>query len=376
MPINTTASLGNISANQWNLLNAQENPFLRHDFLLALEQHHCVGSALGWQPNHLFTQRNGKIIGALPAYIKHNSYGELVFDWAWADAYARSGRAYYPKLVCAIPYTPASGARLLTDSAKQRQLLIDALHQQVEEQQLSSVHVLFTQQDDNLALAQAGWLPRLGCQFHWQNMDYRDFEDFLARLSSRKRKQIRKERQQAHSHGLQIERVAGHHASAEQWQAMARFYCQTFEEKGGLATLNLNFFRAISQSMGEQILLILARRNDTYLAGALLFHNQHTLYGRHWGCDEELPGLHFELCYYQGIEFAIENRLQTFEPGAQGEHKIARGFLPTDTWSWHWIADTAFRPAIADYCQREQQAMRHYMSELQQHSPYRQEHPA
>ncbi|MDH5301116.1 MAG: GNAT family N-acetyltransferase [Gammaproteobacteria bacterium] len=367
-------SLSGIPIAQWqSLLGGEQNPFLQYEFLSALEHHGCVSPSLGWQAHHVLHTDADRIIGMLPAYIKYNSYGELVFDWAWAEAYGRAGLHYYPKLVCAVPYTPASGPRLLASTETARAQLIQTLQQQVELHQLSSAHVLFTQEADNQAFANAGWLARLGCQFHWHNQGYANFDDFLQRLSSRKRKQIRKEREQAHSHGLVIERILGCDASNEQWQAMTRFYRSTFEEKNGLATLNLPFFLDIARSMGQQVLLILARRGDNYLAGALLFHNQHTLWGRHWGCDQNLPGLHFELCYYQGIEFAIENQLQTFEPGAQGEHKIARGFLPTATWSWHWIADPQFRRAISDYCQREQHAMRQYMQELQNHSPYRHE---
>lgn len=374
MKFEVVDSLNKIPIETWRRLKGTDHPFLRYEFLLALEENNCVGEHLGWIPQHLLLYEYQTIIGTIPLYFKQNSYGELVFDWAWAEAYERMGKQYYPKLVSAIPYTPAATPRLLVrEDAPQdaKAQLVRGAIDLAKQYKLSSFHCLFPTDIDLQVLTDQGLMPRLGCQFHWQNRGYHCFDDFLQALSSRKRKQIRRERQKARSHGLQFEIVHGHEASERQWQAMVMFYADTFYTKGGYPTLNLAFFLDIAQSMGEQIILHLAKRNEDYIAGALLFKSSDTLYGRHWGCIEQPEGLHFELCYYMGLDYAIEHGLKTFEPGAQGEHKISRGFLPTATWSTHWIADDGFQTIIGDFLSRETPMIRQYMAELSKSSPYK-----
>jgi predicted N-acyltransferase len=365
-----------VPAAQWNALTGTHIPFLRHEFLCALERHHCVGAALGWQPRHLLLFEGEQVVGAAPQYLKTNSYGELVFDWAWAEAYARSGLAYYPKLVVAIPYTPASGPRLLVHPRADHKQVADALIEHAiahaDSLRVSSLHWLFPQQQDLEHLTGHGLLPRLGCQFHWHNQNYRDFDDFLSRFTSAKRKKIRQERRAVTEAGVVMRRLYGEELSEAQWQAVHRHYRSTFDRRGGHATLTLAFFLEMSRLLPRQLIVMLAEHQGQPVASAICWRDADTLYGRHWGCDEHFHNLHFEACYYQGLEYCIEHRLQRFDPGAQGEHKISRGFLPTPTWSAHWIADARFRQAIEDFLRRETVAMRAYMQELDGHSPFKQ----
>lgn len=368
MKLTTTDTLKNISAKAWNALAGDANPFVQHDFLLALETGQCL-RPYGWQPHYLLAYDNDELIGAAPAYIKSNSYGEFVFDWAWAEAYQKNGLDYYPKLVVAVPYSPVTGPRLLTreNDHATRQALVTFAITQAEQLNLSSLHCLFNLPDDHAAEMAAGLMPRFDFQFHWHNDNYENFADFLSRLQSKKRKNIQQERRKVADAGIEIKIFRGNELTEELWKVVYDFYRITFDRKFGHATLSLAFFQAVA----DKLLVPLAFHNQKPVAGAICLLGKDTLYGRHWGCYEEYNSLHFELCYYTGIEYCINNRLQHFEPGAQGEHKIARGFLPTRTWSAHWIADNGFRNAIGDFLQREAVAMTHYGKELEAGSPFK-----
>jgi predicted N-acyltransferase len=366
-----------IPAGDWNRVSGTGQPFLRHEFLAALERHGCVGEAFGWLPRHVVAYAaDGRLAGALPLYLKDNSYGEFVFDWAWADAYHRAGMAYYPKLVAAIPYTPVTGPRLLVCPGADRDTVAQALIRQAlavaEQTGASSLHCLFTDPGDTGLLVQNGFMRRTSCHFHWHNAGYRSFEDYLSRLSSRKRKKIRRERRHVQEAGISLQVLHGTGVTAEQWQTMHYFYRSTFERKSGIPTLSLEFFREISRTMGEQLVLVFARHAGKAVAGAIMLRGDHALYGRHWGCLAEFNSLHFETCYYQGIDYCIAHGLDLFEPGAQGEHKISRGFMPAYTWSAHWIADEQFRVAIQRYLAHEHDMMVEYHGDLQCRSPFRQ----
>ncbi|NOX76289.1 MAG: N-acetyltransferase [Gammaproteobacteria bacterium] len=374
------SSMSDVSRDAWNALDGTHTPFLRHEFLSALEKHGCVGEATGWTPQHvLLFDADNNLVGAVPQYLKHHSYGELVFDWAWADAFQRSGLRYYPKLVAAIPYTPASGPRLLVTPGAERgtvaSALVRLLIENAQRQQLSSLHCLFPHGQDRSVLASQGLLVRMGCQFHWHNDHYRDFDDFLARLTARKRKKIRRERRAVAESGVTLHRLLGEQLTDTQWQAVHRHYVSTYERLGGYATLSRAFFQEVSHSLPGQLLVIVAEHPDAQdglpVASAICFRDADTLYGRHWGCDAHFDNLHFEVCYYQGLEYCIEQGLRRFDPGAQGEHKISRGFLPTPTWSCHWIADPEFRVAIEDFLCHETRGMEHYIESLGEHSPFK-----
>lgn len=372
MTVRVHDSIDQIPASDWNRVAATGNPFLQHAFLAALEHHGCVGAEFGWLPQHLaaYDDRN-KLVGAAPLYLKDNSYGEFVFDWAWADAYERAGGAYYPKLVSAVPYTPATGPRLLADDASVRRELLEAALQHARELRVSSLHWLFPPEAEVELMESAGLMRRTGCQFHWHNRGYRDFDDYLAGFTAQKRKKLKRERRRVAEAGLDIECIHGDQATASQLAVAAEFYRSTFDKKWGVATLNLGFFQEVARTMGEQLVLIMAREQERYVAAAICFRSDDALYGRHWGCNAEYHSLHFELCYYQGIDYCIDNGLRLFEPGAQGEHKVSRGFEPTPTWSTHWIAEPRFAEAIGDFLRREQAGMQHYMDALAEHVPFK-----
>lgn len=376
MQLTLIDKLSNVSATQWNTLAGDENPFLRHEFLVALEQHNCVGEHAGWWPQHLIVTDNDQLLGAVPMYLKDNSYGEFVFDWAWAEAYERARLRYYPKLVVAIPYTPATGPRLLLADGSQRESVADRLIngtlELARQRNVSSLHWLFTDEQDTTRLQQHGLLRRTGCQYHWTNHNYRDFDDFLQTFSAEKRKKIKRERRHVIEANVTLELLNGHQIDNEQWDIFHDFYQSTFDKKWGTASLTPGFFKALGKTMPDQTLLILARHNNRYVAGSFLLHGRDTLYGRHWGCSEQFHSLHFEACYYRAIDYCIEHGLKRFEAGAQGEHKISRGFLPTPTYSAHWIAHPGFRNAIADYVAREEILMQHQMQALAAHTPYKQ----
>ncbi len=368
-------SLEDIPGGQWNALNRDGNPFLRHEFLAALEHNECVGPRYGWWPRHLTAWDGERLIAAAPLYHKDNSYGEFVFDFAWANAYQQHGARYYPKLVSAVPYTPATGRRLLlaegVDQCKLLSALVDRAVALTAELRASSLHWLFVTAEENEQLQELGLMERLGCQYHWNNRGYADFEAFLSALSSKRRKNIRRERRLVREAGIQLELLHGPEVTDEQWRLFSRFYAKTFEERHSLPTLNEGFFKEVARTMGRQVILVLAHDADECVAAAMLFRGGDALYGRHWGCLRDYDSLHFEVCYYQGIEYCIREGLRRFEPGAQGEHKIWRGFLPALTYSRHWIAHPGFRAAIGNFLLREKPAVLDYVQSLGASSPYR-----
>jgi predicted N-acyltransferase len=368
--------LGRVSADDWNALVPDGNPFLRHEFLDALERHGCVGERTGWHPYHLLGfNPSGRLSAAMPLYLKTNSYGEFVFDWAWADAYDRYGLRYYPKLVSAVPFTPATGRRMLVhpdaDGSSAREALAAEAMRITESLGVSSYHCLFPMLDEVVALEGRGMRRRLGCQYHWENGGYGDFSGFLATLTSKKRKNIRRERRLVEESGLRLRILHGPEMDEARWAVTHRFYESTFERRGGFATLTLPFFMEISETMGDQVVLCLAYDGPREVAGAICLRSDTALYGRHWGCAAAYDGLHFEACYYQGIDYCIRTGLRRFEPGAQGEHKVSRGFLPTVTFSAHWIAHEGMRTAINDFLDREAPAVEDYATQLAARSPYR-----
>jgi predicted N-acyltransferase len=373
-----TDRISSIKAEHWDALGGDSNPFIQHDFLNALEQHDCLQN-WGWYPQHCLLYDKDTLIGACPAYIKDNSYGEFVFDWAWADAYQRSGLNYYPKLVSSIPFTPAQGPRLLAhrnytdadnktlDTGTIKNALIKALITFAETNSLSSAHFLFCQSSDLKQLADAGLMLRFDYQYHWSNNNYQSFNDFLSQLSSKRRKNIKRERRKVAENNVRIEIIQGTELDHEQWDLLYAYYRVTFVKKSGTATLTLDFFKAVA----HKLLAVFAYHENNTVAAAICFEGGDKLYGRHWGCSDNYHSLHFEVCYYTGIEYCINKRLQTFEPGAQGEHKIWRGFMPTKTWSAHWIANKNFKIAIQDFLQREAVAMEEYGKLLLESSPFK-----
>ena len=318
--------IDDVDAHSWNALGVRPYPFLRHEFLSALEAEGCLGEKYGWLPRHLTVWRDDRLEGAAPMYLKFNSYGEFVFDWAWANAYERNGLRYYPKLVSASPYTPATGPKLLLHPEAHEQtaqILMAAGLELARQSQASSLHWLFTTPDETRLLENSGLLRRTGCQFHWENQGYADFDAFLAALTSSKRKNIRKERRKVVEAGVTFRLLDGEQASDADWQTFHSFYESTFDKRGGIATLSLGFFKSIARNMPGSVLLIMADHADQPVAAAFCLVGDDTLYGRHWGCNEYFDNLHFEACYYQGLDFCIDHGLQRFEPGAQGEHKIS-----------------------------------------------------
>ncbi|MFO1352169.1 MAG: GNAT family N-acetyltransferase [Gammaproteobacteria bacterium] len=377
MQLRTVESLAAVAAHRWNALVQDGNPFLSHEFLLALERTDCLGERTGWFPRHLLCHDDeGRLLAAVPLYLKDNSFGEFVFDWSWADAYQRHGLSYYPKLVSAIPFTPATGQRLLIAADAPNQEVSDRMLERVlaeaNRNRCSSVHWLFVEDTELARLESAGYMARWGCQFHWHNCGYRDFDDFLATFNAKKRKNIKRERRAVQEAGIELRRLLGSQVSTAEWSLFHRFYLNTFQQHGNFPALTLEFFLDIGANLGDRILLVIARRSGKDIAAALSLMSDSTLYGRHWGCATDADSLHFEACYYQGIEHCIEHRLRRFEPGAQGEHKVWRGFLPTLTRSAHWIAHPSFSSAIADFLRREAPSIKRYASELNAHSPYRQ----
>ncbi|MFT3792134.1 MAG: GNAT family N-acetyltransferase [Rudaea sp.] len=371
--------LDDIDAAAWNALLPGDNPFLRHEFLSGLEETDCLRAEYGWRAHHLALYKSGELVAAAPLYLKGNSHGEFVFDWSWAAAYERAGLDYYPKLLAAVPYSPATGARLLArpgdDGATLRAALIEAIAGEVERHGLSSAHVNFVVESDAQALERAGWLARFDWQFHWTNRCADDggwstFDDFLAALNHKKRKNIRAERAQVARAGIVCELRHGDELDEREWRAIHRLYLHTFDERGNHAALTEAFFRHLGATMPKQVVAVLCRRAGEIIAMAFMLRSADTLYGRYWGSTANVPGLHFEACYYQGIEYCLREGLTAFEPGAQGEHKIARGFLPTRTASYHYIAEPRFRAAVRAALAREAEALEEYRRELMAHSPY------
>lgn len=378
--LSTHGSLVEIPAGEWNRLVDADAPFLRHEFLAAMERHDCVGERLGWIPHHLaLRDTDGRLVAAAPCYIKLNSYGELVFDWAWADAYRRHGLPYYPKLVVASPYTPATGPRLLVSPGAEGQRLARALIQGAagvaERMGVSSLHWLFTAESETRLLEEQGHLRRLGCQFHWSNPGYRSFDELLGAFTAEKRKKVKRERRRVAEAGIRLRRLPGDQVTESEWASFHRLYRDTFDRHGGIPTLTLPFFQEIAQTMGQRLLLVFAYHGQEMVAAAFNLLGERSLFGRHWGCVRDFHSLHFEACYYQGLEHCIDAGLTRFEPGAQGEHKVSRGFLPTPTWSAHWIADHRFRQAIGRFLDQETRGMVEYLEEMRSHSPYREPPP-
>jgi hypothetical protein len=361
-------SLAGVPAAQWNAL-AAGSPFLRHEFLGALLDSGCACARTGWQPQFLLLERDGRLAGAMPLFVKTHSRGEYVFDWAWADAYARAGLAYYPKLLCAVPFTPVSGPRLLAaDEAARGALAAAAL---AAAREFSSLHVLFAPPAEAGLLQSRGMLLRRTVQFHWQNPGYADFEDFLGRLSRQRRKNIRQERRRVREAGVTFRWLEGAAIGARDWEFFYRCYARTYAAHGNRPYLSLEFFQRIGAAMPENLLLVLAERGGAPIAAALDVVDGEALYGRYWGALEHVPLLHFEACYYQGIEYAIARRLARFEGGAQGEHKLFRGLMPVETLSAHWLAHPRFARAIEDYLAREAQGIAQYVNELHEHTPFK-----
>ncbi len=368
------SNLQTISPEKWQTLDYSNNPFLSYPFLSGLEKFGCLKNQF-WQPAHIVIENKHELIGVLPLYIKQDSYGEFVFDWAWADAYQQSGRNYYPKLVSAIPFTPVSGSRLLVnkkyDRAFIKKELLDAAISLMQKNNFSSLHFLFPNEEDINVLTENDGLKRITCQYHWFNQNYRDFQDFTDSLTSKKRKKILKERREIKNAGIEIQRLSGSEITSEQWQLFYQFYSSTFYKKWGEPRLTLDFFQSLGKELPEQTLLILAKYNKETIAGAFAMSDNDTLYGRHWGCSQQLPFLHFELCYYQTIEHTIEKGLKRLDAGVQGEHKLARGFHPVAMPSAHWIQEDDFRNAVANYLDRETIMMLEHIESLKSHLPFK-----
>jgi predicted N-acyltransferase len=371
MELRLLDSLEGVGATDWDALHDGSNPFVSHAFLTGLESHGCLKPGWGWQPRHVLAFEDEALVAAAPAYLKGNSHGEFVFDHAWAHAYARHGLDYFPKWLVAVPYSPVSGPRLLARDPDTRATLAAALVALADRAGLSSVHANFLREDELPAFG-GDWLARVDVQFHWRNeAGWRDFDDFLGALNSRKRKNIRAEREQVRRAGIMLRQVHGDEASEAEIAAMHGFYCLTQHEKGNRPVLSLDFFRHLARAMPRQLLLVLAERAGATIAGAMFLRGGDTLYGRYWGADENVPGLHFEACYYQGIDYCLREGLRVFEPGAQGEHKIARGFLPVLTHSRHHVAEPGFAEALADWCAAEREASLRYRDQVLAHSPFR-----
>lgn len=380
MQVEVIESLSELNREAWNALaEPTGNPFLRYEFLAGLEQHGCVGQHWGWFPRHLIVREGSRLVGAAPLYLKTNSYGEFVFDWSWADAWERAGGRYYPKLVSGIPYTPVTGPRLLcapdTDITAVRRILMDAGLDLAQALGVSSLHWLFPTGEETEALVGRGLLRRRGTQFHWHNRGYRDFDDFLDGFSAQKRKKLKRERRRVAEAGITVEVFDGHSADERHWAIFHRFYADTFDKHGGHATLTEAFFLHLARTLPASIVLVLARKDGDYVAGAFNLRGRDALYGRHWGCREDYHSLHFEACYYTGIDHCIREGLARFEPGAQGEHKVSRGFEPVATWSAHWLSDRGFADAVRRYLDNEDELMRDYMEELRGHLPFKKEEP-
>ncbi len=353
-----------------SLGQATNNPFLTSGFLNALEEADVCCEETGWQPSHLQTSSNIYV----PAYVKSHSWGEYVFDWAWANAYEQYGFQYYPKLVTAIPFTPSRGPRFL--GARNQQDIDDAILQMnkmVEQQSLSGFHILFPSKQESEWLKQCNLLERSDVQYHWQNRDYRDFNDYLSRFSSRKRKNVRKERESIAQQGLTIRRLTGNEIDETSWLAFYRFYHATYIKRGRQGYLNRDFFDRVIASLREHLMLVMAYKDNNPIASALFFKDNQTLYGRYWGCFEEFNNLHFEACYYQGIEYCIEQGLTHFDPGTQGEHKISRGFEPTLTHSYHWLRNPQFYEAARQFCREEKRMNERYILEARRALPFKEE---
>ncbi len=362
--------LADVDAKRWNNLTGN-NPFLRHEFLNNLEKSRCVCAETGWEPRHILLWRESELIGAMPLYLKHHSYGEYIFDWAWADAYQRHGLDYFPKLSSAIPFTPVSGERLLSPEPEVRKKLAQAALELAKELRVSSLHILYSCGAQANELSQSGYLSRDSTQFHWHNYDYESFDAFLAEMNHDKRKKIKQERRKLQEQNIEFQRLEGEEITPSDWQFFNRCYQTTYRQHHSSPYLNLDFFASLGRDMPENVVMFNARMDNRPIAASLCLKNDERLFGRYWGSEIYVPGLHFETCYYQGIDYCIENRLQVFEGGVQGEHKIARGLLPVKTFSNHWLAHPQFSSAIADFLARESVGVARYVDELNDMAPFK-----
>jgi predicted N-acyltransferase len=377
MQVQVHRSIDDIPAGEWNTL-AGENPFLRHEFLAALEHSGSADAASGWQALHLSCRDADKrLVGALPLYLKSHSYGEFVFDWAWADAYQRHGLRYYPKLVSAVPFSPVPGPRLLIAAEAPREPIAAALvaetHNLAKQFRASSIHCLFPLETELPEWTVAAFLTRRDTQFHWHDRSYGDFEGFLKSFTAEKRKKVHRERRRIAEAGIEMRMLSGQELDATLMEAMYRFYLSTYEKRGRTAYLTREFFDELWRTMPDALRVCFAFQGGTPLAAAICLQGGDTLYGRHWGSEQEFHSLHFEACYYQGIEYCLRAGLKHFNPGTQGEHKISRGFEPTYTWSMHWLERQEFRAAIDEYLQREQHLVNAYRRETEAHLPFNSE---
>jgi predicted N-acyltransferase len=375
--VSVLPAIAAVTAAEWDACAGADNPFLSHDFLHALEESGSVRTETGWLPRHLaVTDRDGRLAAAMPLYLKGHSRGEYVFDWGWADAYERAGGRYYPKLLSAVPFTPVTGPRMLVrpdiDRTRAEEVLAGGIVALMNQLNVATAHVNFLTAAEWERLGSFGFLQRTGLQYHWRNDGYTTFDDFLAALSSRKRKAIRKERRQVADSDLTIRRLVGREIEERHWDAFFHFYMDTSDRKWGSPYLNRTFFSLLGERMAERVMLVVAERDGRPVAGALNLIGTDTLFGRNWGCIEDYRFLHFEACYYQAIDFAIERGLTTVEAGAQGQHKIQRGYLPVETYSAHLILDDGFRDAVDDFLQREKRQVAHEKALLLEESPFRQ----
>jgi predicted N-acyltransferase len=365
-------SIAELPRDAWNALIPDGSPFVRHEFLSALEMHGCVGGDTGWEPAHLVIEETGALRAAMPLYLKAHSWGEFVFDWSWARAYSQAGLEYYPKLVSMVPFTPASSPRLLAgaDPHKRAELGVELL-KFAKNQQLPSAHLLFLAQEDRAALQDAPLLWRKDCQFHWSNRGYCSFDAFLATFRADNRKKALRERRRIAELGVRFVTLYGEEMDARLWAIVFGFSAATFAAHGNDHYLNVGFFRTVASALPRTVMVKLALYEQQPIAAAIFLRSRDTLYGRYWGAAANFHSLHFETCYYQGIEYCIAEGLQSFEPGTQGEHKVPRGFEPAMTWSAHWIADPRFRRAIAEYLERERDAIDQYAEQVREHVPFR-----
>lgn len=371
MQLRTFDRLDDVPADQWDALHDGSNPFVRHAFLAGLERHGCIREQWGWTPRHCTLWDGDRLVAAAPAYEKLNSHGEFVFDHAWARAYAQHGLDYFPKTLCAVPYSPVTGPRLLARDASNRHALVTGLVEMARGAEHSSAHVNFHEARESGAFDE-DWLERLDIQYHWSNGGgWRDFDDFLGALDHKHRKNIRQERARVAREGVELRVIEGRDAKEAELAAMHAFYLGTFAEYGNHPALTLPFLEHLATTMPESLVIVLAERAGAPIAGALCLRGRDTLYGRYWGSSERVAGLHFEACYYRGIEYALANGLSRFEPGAQGEHKLARGFLPTLVRSRHWLGEPAFRDALQDWCAQERRYVMQHAGSLAQRSPFK-----
>jgi hypothetical protein len=361
-------SLAGVDRAEWNAL-AGEQPFLRHEFLSALIETGCASAKSGWMPQFVLLRRAGALVGAMPVFAKSHSYGEYVFDWAWADAHERHGVDYYPKLVCAVPFTPVRGPRLLASSKQIKDTLIKTALELARD--TSSLHVLFATEDDASALAEHGFMLRRTVQFHWENDGYVDFEDFLGRMSHARRKNIRQERRRVAQAGVTLRTLEGSAIERQHWEFFNRCYRGTYAAHRSSPYLNLQFFLRLGATLPDHVVMVLAEREGRPIASSLLLRDAQHLYGRYWGAIEHVPLLHFECCYYHPIEYAISRQIEIFEGGAQGEHKIFRGLMPVQALSAHWLAHPKFARAIETFLERETQGIAQYVNELNEHTPFK-----